>query len=508
MTTQDLLTKIQGDFAAREADENQQAVSAFRNGGHPELAEEVVRLSGTEKRLKFSEGDFYKYDKLRGIWDSEGVRASMWKLVHEMNGREIMGKDSSLTLRVSDIKGALTCAEYRVRDDRFFEAPRVGLACANGFVVVADDGAISVEPHSLDHRARAHYPLDFEANAPAPGWERFLSSLFEGDEDASQKIAYLQELMGVYLFGRATQFAKKGGGCAILLGGGANGKSTLIEVLAAMFPPGSTCSIPPDEWANAERIAHMAGKLLNVCAELPAGRMLHSDRLKAVITGDEVTGEKKYQDSFQVKPVAGHLWACNKLPVTSDQSEGFWRRFTLLTFNRKFSGESADMHIGQRLLENERAGILAWIVRGAERAFKAKAYTKPASHEAVKEMWRKSSDSVRSFVLDMTELSEKVETPAAEIFMAYKNWADDCGYKAVAQNTFGERLAEMGIPRAASKRKVTYALLLSRELDSSNRKARYDGRPAFAATVARPTAEPTAAGEKGILAQCLLPRPT
>ena len=66
-----------------------------------------------------------------------------------------------------------------------------------------------------------------------------------------------------------------------------------------------------------------------------------------------------------------------------DRTDGFWRRFVILTFNRSFKGDpNRDPNIAESILAAERPAIVSWFIDGAVRLLKARGYTIPPSHEA------------------------------------------------------------------------------------------------------------------------------
>jgi putative DNA primase/helicase len=236
----------------------------------------------------------------------------------------------------------------------------------------------------------------------------------------------------------------------VTLGDGANGKSVLTQVVEAAMPPGSACAIPPQDFGQEYRRAMLAGKLLNVVSELPEAEILDSESFKSVISGDSTTGREIRQAPFTFKPVAGHLFATNRLPGTQDQSHGFWRRFVVTTFNRIFQPHEQNRYLATELIKEELPAIVAWFLAGAQRALLRGALTIPESHQAALDTWRQRADQVRAFVderCDRLPLNAEPYqwTPASNVYSRYRTWAQDNGHRAVASNTFGERMKHIGV---------------------------------------------------------------
>ena len=162
----------------------------------------------------------------------------------------------------------------------------------------------------------------------------------------------------------------------MLYGTGNNGKSELLRLLRALFPPSTVASLPPQEWGERFKVARLVGVLANFVHEIPERDIASGEVFKGVITGDPVSAERKNRDPFEYHPVAGHIFSANSLPGTVDQSEGYWRRFALCPFTRDFAtATTRKIDAAQDVLNHELAGLAAWALRGAPPDFRTRAPT-------------------------------------------------------------------------------------------------------------------------------------
>src|SRR5690606_6015185 len=146
------------------------------------------------------------------------------------------------------------------------------------FVEVTAESIVQRE-HSEEHRARFAYPFHYRPGKEPSRLIRFFGEVFRDDEDRDQKIALVQEYVGTCLLGSATKYQK----VVTLVGDGANGKGVLGSIIERVMPPGSVCSIPPQDLGQEYRRALHAAKLLNIVAELPEADILDSESWKAVV---------------------------------------------------------------------------------------------------------------------------------------------------------------------------------------------------------------------------------
>jgi putative DNA primase/helicase len=325
----------------------------------------------------------------------------------------------------------------------------IGLAFRNGFATVSADG-IAFREHSSKHRARFAYSFDYEPVAPAPrGLLEFLSAVFRDDEDAVEKTLLVQEYFGGALVGVSTDYPA----CLVAIGDGGDGKSTLGNIMASAFPPGAICSVAPQDMAQEYRRAELAGKRLNIVAELPEADIVSAGAFKAVIAGDRITARPIREAPFSFQPEAGHYMSANRLPGTNDHSVGFWRRWLVLPFNRSFVNDTTrDPAIARKLTRAELPAIAHWLMAGAVRLLRQNGHTQPDSHVRSLAKWRTNADQVALFIETACRPSASDRpgvgsdwTKAATLYKRYREWSTENGHRPMASNSFGERLRIRGL---------------------------------------------------------------
>ena len=411
----------------------------FERGDQVELAIQLLQEASTEGELVFDEGALYRYGR-SGLWELvDGAEQS--RIIQGFAGAEVVGSKRPLSIKAADVTGAMKLASHRVAKPAFFSRGRRGLAFKNGFVEVTAE-EIKLHPHSPDHRARIGYPCDYEPAASVARFTRFLCDLYQGDDDAHEKMLLLQEFAGSACIGLATRYQI----ALVLHGAGANGKSVLISTIVGVMPTGSCVAIPPQEWEQEYRRALLAGKLLNSVSELPEADIIASESFKAIISGDATTGRAIREAPFTFTPVAGHIFAANRLPGTNDVTEGFWRRIIVLRFNRSFTGSAANPNLVSELLTAERPGIVRWMLEGAQRVLQQGGYTVPASSLREVIEWRKSANPVALFLEEMTrDIGEKEQgTTASTLYDHYETWCKRNGHRTLSSTKFGERMKLLG----------------------------------------------------------------
>lgn len=359
-----------------------------------------------------------------------------------------------LTLKRQDVAGAVALAHDQAAQPNFFIDAPPGVAFADCFVQLGT--TIEQHPHSPKNRARYAYPFAYTDRKP----ERFVAFLhecFAGCDDAEERIATLRQYAGVSLLGIASRFQR----ALVLKGDGANGKSVCSTLLERAMPPGACVSIPPQQFGSEYRLAMLAGKRLNIVSELPESEILDSEAFKAIVAGDSTTGRAIRQAPFTFRPVAGHVFAANRLPGTADQSFGFWRRFIVLEFPNVVPEAKQDPNLADKLT-CELPAIVGWFLQGAAEAVKAGRIQAPTSSAKALIDWQHVSDQVRAFIAECTAPVASTDpyhgVKASNLYSAYRRWANDNGHKLLSSTTFGVRLGQIGVQKMRTMYGVYYPL--------------------------------------------------
>nr|HMR04446.1 hypothetical protein [Polyangiaceae bacterium] len=213
----------------------------FSRGDHVELADRLVAKLRAESPTTFSDGLFYQYAPDRGVFDAF-TGAKLSQNVQRFAGTAVKGEKKPLRLKASDIAGTVKLASDQIADIDFFATARRGVAFASSFVEVTSE-KITQHEHSPDHRARFAYDFGYLRDAEPAALLEFFESSFRDDTDKQQKIDLLQEYLGISLLGLATRYQR----AIVTLGEGSNGKGVISSIAEKCMPPGSVCSIPPQD---------------------------------------------------------------------------------------------------------------------------------------------------------------------------------------------------------------------------------------------------------------------
>jgi len=334
---------------------------------------------------------------------------------------------------------------------------------ADPFLLNTPSGIVDLRTGALIPHAPAHYltkltNAPYDPDADAPTWAQFLDDVFLNDPEL---IDYMQVALGYSITGDTREQK-----LFICYGRGANGKSTLFETVQAVLGDYAD-SIPTRLLLHDGRddhptgLARLCGLRLALASETAEGRGLNENLAKLLTGGDTITARYLYHEFFSYRPTAKIWLFTNHKPVIRDHSYAMWRRLALIPFRAVFTSDARAVVDGerhkppipdmkQRLLD-ERAGILAWLVRGAAR-WHAHGLVEPDAVRAAVDEYRRETDSVLEWLQQHTLDDPNAETPSKELYDAYCEWCNANGCAPITATTFGRRLGEMGYRRTHTRR--------------------------------------------------------
>ena len=281
--------------------------------------------------------------------------------------------------------------------------------------------------HAPTFLSPVQLPVSYDPEATCPGWERFVSEVFPED---AQDLAW--EIVG-WLITPDTSIQK----AILLLGEGANGKSTFFRGLENLIGSRNTANLSLQK-LETDRFAaaRLVGKLANICPDLPSQHLASSSTFKAITGGDPIVAEYKYRDSFDVVPYARLVFSANHPPRSGDASHAFYRRWVVIPFDKTFdpSEQRPSRELDAELSDpRELSGVLNKAIE-AWRRLKSQGFTETESTRRALEEFRDTTDPL-SVWLDRNTV-EHAEAAAS---------------KEELRRAYAEYCEEKGIPRPSNK---------------------------------------------------------
>lgn len=350
-------------------------------------------------------------------------------------------------------------------------------------VVPRKVGWVDFTPHERADMMTKVADVAYLPGATCPKWLAFLDRL--------QPEADMQRFLQVF---HAYAMLVGGNGAqkvAYHFGLGANGKSAFIETLGRLAGNYRTTVSPDTITGDSQRQGQQASpdvaRLFNtrfvVVEELPRGVPLKEDMIKAFSGGSKMTARFLMKEVFEFLPKFVAILSGNHKPSISGSDYGIWRRVLLVHWSQTIGdNERIEFPELMAMFDEERAGILNWLVEGALIYMRdGLAPHIPAAVKAFTDDYRKDRDNISVFAEHMVEAAPGETVQAGVLFKSYEDWCQASAMVPAKQRTFGDRMGELGYRKIAG-RLVVYQDIRLRDnpkYDGPDAPARQDGDPGW-----------------------------
>ena len=324
---------------------------------------EQLRRMSKEIPIKFYEGKFWIFDGKIYVPIREELLETAYYLWLEH------------TRIVPMIGNKMVAKKYFVDIIRYYNVlqPRSDLvAFTNGVLDLQD---YRFHPFSSEYHVTYYHPYAYDENAKCYKWLNFLHEVLP---DKNSRLI-LQMFLGLGLMERGTVYNPYEGKnnakvelCLILIGAGANGKSTIYDTAIGIFGKERISGLDYDDLTAQGDEGMRARNLLKDALfnwssdsdQRSFGRK-RTGVFKRLVSGESVTTRRIGEDVKENYKIPFLIFNLNELPYSDDQSLGFIRRLQFISFEYVVPKEKQNPALSRELTK-EYSGIFNWIMRGAK----------------------------------------------------------------------------------------------------------------------------------------------
>jgi putative DNA primase/helicase len=139
----------------------------------------------------------------------------------------------------------------------------------------------------------------------------------------------------------------------------------------------------------------------------------------------------------------------NQLPNADQRDEGYFTRVLILKFNNRFlinpdPNDARQMKADPRkvthIKEQEKNGILNWMLEGLSRLLENCELTIPESSVQALEDYKLESNTVLKFVKEQCDLEQGSEEGRSKVYQVYSEWCQQNGHRKVSAAKFYNRI--------------------------------------------------------------------
>jgi putative DNA primase/helicase len=335
------------------------------------------------------------------------------------------------------------------------------LGCSDGKVLALTSPA-QARPNVIITKKLGASPLP---DATCPNWIAFLAKIFDDDD---KLISFVQRAVGYSLTGYVSEQC-----LFILVGTGANGKSTFLRTLSKLFGdyagaiPIQTLMHQKHGNPQTNDLAALVGNRFVTACEGERDQKLAEAKIKLMTGGDAISCRRLYGEFFDYEPQFKMWFATNNLPRITGTDEGIWRRIRLIEFRVTIPPDQQDRHLCDRLLQ-ELPGILNWALQGLAE-WQIQGLNPPECVLRSTKQYREQNDSVGLWFEAACTPEPKTRTAMQDLYQSYEQWCQNSGLEPASKESLGKELTRRGFPKERRRRGMVYvgiALKPDEDLDA------------------------------------------
>lgn len=317
--------------------------------------------------------------------------------------------------------------------------PKLEVTNDNGRILNVKNGLLDIvtrelKPHTPNFVSLSQSPVIYDKEATAPTWIQCVDAWTEG-EDAEEKKIVLKQYAG-YCLTSSMKYAKS----LFLVGDGGNGKSTFADTIKMVVGKENTSNIDLEDISKDFGLAGLVGKRLNVVEEV-SGNFYHSNILKKLVSGEEVTINMKYKSQFTFAPQVKFIFAVNQMPRVDDSSMASERRILAVHFKNNFrDNANVNLRYSTGALAKELSGVLNWALDGIVLLKEHGGFITTKEQKLILQEYRQENSSVEGFISECLIEAQGKVVSTIELYNEYIDFCRQDGRKNKSRVSFTKEL--------------------------------------------------------------------
>ena len=380
---------------------------------------------------------------------------ALWVALDDAEVKQLL-KDAAVKMGYSEIE----CRNADFTDKLFKQAVQDGFFTERSFIkqsiinlkngsLVIDQSGVNLKP--FDYRDFLTHQLDFNHDAKAVNGA-LLTYLERVLPDADTRRT-LQEVAG-YLFVKGLKMEK----VFFLFGTGANGKSVFFEVLNGVIGSDNISNYSLESLTDDKGYhrAMIKDKIVNYGTDIRLTK-IDAGMFKTLASGEPIEARLPYREPFMMTDYAKLIFNINRMDSANiEHTHSFYRRLLIIPFNVTIPDHEQDRDLHNKILA-DRAGVLNWIIEGAERVIKNRDIFISGECEVFKKKFLKETDTVAMFesevIIDEQQYHTSYSKTVADSYIDYQAYCKDVGHRfPLGRNNFVKRMEVLGYGKTHKER--------------------------------------------------------
>lgn len=229
------------------------------------------------------------------------------------------------------------------------------------------------------------------------------------------------------------------------LGQGENGKSVYLNYTISLLGKNNVSNMSLQEMSDDKfMLAELNGKSANIYADLEKNELRHTGKIKLIASNEGIQVQKKRGHPFTLYPFCKLLFSCNRFPKVFDQTQGFFRRWIIVKWERNFENDpERDEHLLEKLTSNseEKNLVFSCLVSLANKLNRVGKFTHSKDWQTIQKEWNENADPLDYFVSNYMMDSENNKSKR-ETYQFYKKIMLSKGENPLGMGQFSKAFAE------------------------------------------------------------------
>lgn len=320
---------------------------------------------------------------------------------------------------------------------------------------------VRLDPHAREDLISKLADVAYDPDAKADAFHTFMDRILPNPT----VLDFVQRWLGYSITALTVEQA-----FCLFYGEGANGKSTLVDLIARMMGDYST-SVPIDTLVASggqkkgseatPDLARLPGARFVRTAEPKEGVAFDEALIKGLTSDEAIPVRRLHGEFMDIWPTFKINISANRKPPIKGDDDGIWRRVNLVPFDVQIPKEERDKQLGTKLWA-ERSGVLNWLVAGCLDYLNRGHLDPPEVVMAATQEYRQESDVLAPFLAGGVEITKSAadRVESGKLYDAYVYFCRRNGATPIQPTTFARRMAKAADRRGIEKGKSSVSVYI------------------------------------------------
>lgn len=314
------------------------------------------------------------------------------------------------------------CLNRLKGDERCLFVPNRQFVCfKNG---VFDLKTMKLNPFDVKYKTDIILDFDYQAGVRSALWDKVLGMTVP-DENMRETF---HQYCGCFLANRNEYKIEY---ITFVVGEGQNGKSIICKAVVNMLGHNVASSYTPEQLFKSSQmeyhLADVNGKIVNYCDEV-SNKDFSGGDFKQFVSGGAFTGRHPYSKRpTKVDKIPLMLCCANTIPPTTDDTEGYFRRFLIILAPNHIEDRDKDPMLEMKLQAPEvKSAIFNWVLEGYKTFIEngGKIDIAGSVREVVEEM-RNNANSLRRWIDSMGYVAATPPSTTGYGWKSKREWVQE-----------------------------------------------------------------------------------